>query len=558
LHKHSLGLPLLAFAALAAAPAASSAATMSRDVVADVPHIAMRDLGPAPSSTQISVALTLRYRNDAQLDNLVESQSDDTSPLYRHWLTNDEFNAYFAPATADYVRTIGALQRAGFHITQTYPNRTVVDATAPVRVAERFFATQIHRVVQPGYGVRYANASEARMPASLQGLVMNVDGLNTLTLNHTNFVPRKARQGGIPDLAGLPLRGPRGGFGPLAFSQGYDLPQQHQTGTGQYYTGTGRLSGVVIDADFLDTDLSGFLSFFDVTRTGPATVRVLIDGGPPSGDGSPDSVETTLDVETIVSNAPGTALYVYEFPSFNSDQYITDAYNKVVSDNIVDDANSSFGGCDKGQAGPAESWDMIAKQGAAKGITFHASTGDEGSEGGCTQAPASAPHFVAVGGTSLTVDANGNWVSETGWSGGGGGVSTVFALPKWQKKIKNIIATGRNTPDVAFDANPGTGAAFYYGGTFSNNDDPLGGTSLASPIFAASITEWDQVTGKRLGLAGQKLFKFFKKKGYGTSPLFFHDITSGSNGQYSAGPGYDNVTGIGSMDVWNVEQNSKK
>jgi kumamolisin len=533
---------------------------MSRDTVADVPPVALRDLGPAPSTTQVHIAMTLRYRNDAQLENLVEMQADATSPLYLHFLSNEQFNASFAPPVADYSRVLATLQHAGFRIEQTYPNRTVIDAVAPVRTAERFFGTQIHSVTQPGFGVRTANAVPARMPASLQGLVMNVDGLNTLTLNHTNFVPPKRHHGGIPDLAGPPLKGPvnpmynLAGFGPLAFSQGYDLPQQHQNGSSQYYTGTGRVSGVVIDADFLDTDLAGFLSYFNVTRTGPTTVRIPIDGGPPGGDGSGDSVETTLDVETIVGNAPGTALYVYEFPNFNSDNYITDAYNKVVSDNLVDTANSSFGGCDKDQASAAQAWDSIAKQGAAKGITFHASTGDEGSEGGCTQAPASAPHFVAVGGTTLSVDTNGNWTGETGWNGSGGGVSTVFTVPNWQKKITNVITTGRNTPDVAFDANPDTGAAFYYGGTFQNADDPLGGTSLASPIFGASQTEWDQVTGKRFGLAGKKLFKFFKKNSYGTDTVYFHDITSGSNGQYQAKTGYDQVTGIGSMDVWNVQQ----
>ena len=84
----------------------------------------------------------------------------------------------------------------------------------------------------------------------------------------------------------------------------------------------------MIDADFVDSDLSGFLADFNVVRTGPATNRIKIDGGPPGGDGSPDSLETSLDVETIVSNAPGTALSVYEFPSFNNLQYITDAYTQ--------------------------------------------------------------------------------------------------------------------------------------------------------------------------------------------------------------------------------------
>jgi kumamolisin len=348
-----------------------------------------------------------------------------------------------------------------------------------------------------------------------------------------------------PNTAGPPLKGPKGGFGPLAFSQGYNLPNQHG------FDGTGRNSGVVIDADFVDTDLSGFLSDFNVTRTGPATTRIKIDGGPPGGDGSPDSLETSLDVETIVSNAPGTALYVYEFPSFNSLQYITDAYTQVVSDNIVDTANSSFGGCETGLGSAPQAWDKLAQQGAVKGITFHASTGDAGSNS-CSglglQAPASGPHFSGIGGTTLVVDANGNYTSETGWNGSGGGVSVIFALPKFEKNVPNVITTGNTLPDVSFDANPGSGAALLWKGNWS----VIGGTSLSSPIFGAATTEIDQVKSARYGQANKKIFKFWKTNGYNKGKrVYFHDITSGSNGHYTAGTGYDQVTGIGSMDVWN-------
>src|SRR4029077_20288214 len=106
-----------------------------------------------------------------------------------------------------------------------------------------------------------------------------------------------------PDSA--PVFGPDGGYGPLAFIRSYDLPASNG------FTGTGHASGVATDADCLDSDLNSFLSYFRIHRTGPATKRVLVDGGPAPGNG-PDSIETALDVEQIVSIAPGTALYVYE------------------------------------------------------------------------------------------------------------------------------------------------------------------------------------------------------------------------------------------------------
>ncbi|MEO6990289.1 MAG: S53 family peptidase [Candidatus Baltobacteraceae bacterium] len=541
--------------ALALGPTRAVAAPLGADVVAPVPHITLTDLGPAQGNGYLNLALQLKYRNQAALDRLTDAQIDSASPLYLHWLSNAQFNAAFAPSGADYNRALHSLERSGFRITQTYSNRTVIDAAAPISVAEHYFNTQIHRVMQPGYGIRFANSRPARVPADLRGLIVNVTGLNDLTFLHATNVSGAGRASrNVRSTSAGPLKGPYGGFGPLAFSRAYDLPVQHARGSGTY-DGSGRKSAVLMDADFLESDLAGYLSYFNVTRGGPATVRIPIDGGSPPGLGSPDSVETTLDVETIVGNAPGTALYVYEFPSWNSNQYITDAYNRVVADNIVDVANSSFAGCEQGFSADAKAWDLLAQQGAAKGITFSASTGDRGSNqcnGLGVSAPASGPHFAAIGGTSLQTDANGNWDGESGWAGSGGGVSVVFSLPNYQKGVANTIASGRNLPDVSFDANPLTGAAFYYNGTFANGYDPLGGTSLSCPIFSAAVAEIDQVRSMRYGLAAE-LYRAWEKRGYARrSKTFFHDITAGSNNRYNATTGYDRVTGIVSLDVWNI------
>ncbi len=560
-HLRVLALGATAFAL---SPGLASAAVGAAPSVADVPRVAVSDLGLAPSNGRINLAITLKYRNQAQLDQLVALQSNPASPAYHQFLTSSQFNAAFAPTAAQYAQVAAALQRGGFSITNTFSNHTVIDAVGTIGAAEKFFSTEIHRVNQPGYGERYLNARPGVAPASIASLVRSVDGLHNLRVVSTDIAraqpqPQAPLNEGLdPDLVGQPLKGPvssathLSGYGPLGFSGGYDLPQQHKIPKekGQYYTGTGRASGVVIDADFLDSDLSGFLTYFNVTRTGQATTRIPIDGGPPGGDGSGDSLETTLDVETIVSNAPGTNLYVYEFPSFNSLSYITDAYNAVVNANVVDTANSSFGGCETGIGGStAEAWDNIAEQGSALGITFHASSGDSGSDGGCVSAPASGPHFVAVGGTSLIDTTKGKWSSENAWNGSGGGVSTVFALPSYQSGVSGVITSGRNVPDVAFDANPDTGAAFYYGGSWNTDYNPLGGTSLASPIFGATLTEINELLGARSGYFNPTLYTFWGKNGYGTKKKpFFHDITSGSNGEYTAKAGFDQVTGIGSID----------
>ncbi len=114
-------------------------------------------------------------------------------------------------------------------------------------------------------------------------------------------------------------------------------------------------------------------------------------------------------------------------------------------------------------------------------------------------------------------------IIEIAWNGSGGDVSGIFSLPSYQKGVKNIIAPTRNVPDVAFDANPGSGDSLYYNGSFIG---PFGGTSLASPIFSALVDEINQVHGKRSGLINSAPYARYKKVGYGTQ---FRDITLGNN-----------------------------
>ncbi len=233
---------------------------------------------------------------------------------------------------------------------------------------------------------------------------------------------------------------------------------------------------------------------------------------------------------------------------------ITDAYNTIVSDNKVDTANSSFGGCEALDGRTVQAWSAIAEQGAAKGITFHAATGDSGASL-CASAPASSPYMVAVGGTALTVGTGGAWAQEVAWSGSGGGISTIFAQPSWQMGVAGTVNRGRNIPDVAFDADPYSGIAFYFTASWNTQYNPLGGTSLSSPLFGAAVTEIDQVKNGRVGLGSSALFAALAAHGYGSgSSTYFHDVVQGSNGVFYAGPGYDLVTGIGSIDAWNIAE----
>jgi subtilase family serine protease len=512
------------------------------------------DLGPATAATQVNLAVVLKYHNDDQLDALVEGQGDATSPSFHHFLTPNEFAQKFGPTAADYSNTISALRGAGFTIGHTFPNRTVVDVSGPAPLAAQYFATNIHLVRRGDGSVRYTNVRPETIPAALAGTVLTVVGLDSAHTLRPQYVfkpgahRQKAPVRGFSKTAAAPLFGPDGGYGPQVFRTAYDLPKASN--------GKGRASAVVGDADFLDSDLAGYLSFFQVVRKGPATKRVLVDGGPPPGL-TGDSVETTLDVETIVSIAPGTALYVYEVPGAPDLRYFTDMYEQIVTDNKVDTVNTSYSECETAfvPTFPTAA-EAIEKQGSAMGITFHSSTGDNGTTTyGCNTGvtvgtPADTPHNVAIGGTIMDVNhTTGQETSEVGWndqSGAtGGGISSIFKLPTWQRQVANIIKGHRNIPDISFDASPFTGESLYYDGGFQG---PIGGTSLASPIFGAGLTIVDQMHHSRAGFFNKPLYKQWKLNGYGSgSNLYFRDITSGAIGPYQAKTGYDQMTGIGAM-----------
>lgn len=520
------------------------------------------DRGPAPAQTQLDVAVTLRYKDQPALDRLVAEQSDPTSTHYRHWLTNAQFTASFAASASDYTRVANSMRAAGMRIVRTYDNRSVIDASGTIDLLERYFRTSIHRVSNSSGSIDYANTVTARAPNDIAHLVLSVEGLNTVVVartHHALLAPHgPAQRNASP---GGKLMGPIStvtgyrGYAPLAFSVAYDFPARHQGSSGKTLNGSGRASGIVIDADFAESDLTAYLAYFHIKRTGPSSKRILLDGGPPKGDAGADSVEAALDAETLVSLAPGTALSVYEIPKFTN-VLITDAFNRVASDNVVDTVNSSFGGCEYDiGTHTVQAWNHIAEQAAAKGITFHASTGDTGGSM-CANAPASLPYVVAIGGTALTVGTGGTWASEVGWSGSGGSISSIFPLPSWQRAMPGTIDRGRNIPDFALDADPETGIAFYFTGTWNSQFNPLGGTSLASPIFGAAVTQIDELQNGRLGNAAARLYAVWNSKGYGAgSAATYHDIVYGSNGTYDAAPGYDLVSGVGSIDFWNTAQN---
>ncbi len=546
---HALNMPTTL------APGTSSA----RVLIARAPRAFVTDLGHASATTPVRVAVVMKYRHVAELHQFVALQGQ--AQKLPRTLTAQQFLNYFAPTAADYQQAAMALQSAGFTITRTYQNRTVIDAVGPAAAAERMFGTEIHMVRQRDGAIRYANLRPAYLPDSSQA-----DGLRRRGPRQSSRAPHGH---GAGQCGPHPCEDRSADARPRSRASAHSPYRLHTI----YPCSTRSLAGnparpTTVPARpqpwswtriFSTAICKAFLNHFHVVRTGPKTVRIPINGGPPPGLIYPDSGETTLDVETIVSNAPGVALYVYEMDSLAFTSTI-DAYNQVNSDDLVGVVNSSFGGCEDftdPSNFPALA-NHLALQGSALGIVYDASSGDSGSnECGFdfstpqgVSSPASGTHFVAVGGTTLFPHLDGSYSREVGWWGSGGGVSDIFPMPAYQTGVKNMVPKWRNLPDVAFDADPNSGTSlFISGGWFG----PIGGTSLAAPIFTALVAELDQYGHCRIGNIHPALYRNYKLYGY-TLPAgaaIYHDAIGQFNGFYLTTPGYDNVTGIGSIDGWN-------
>jgi subtilase family serine protease len=339
-----------------------------------------------------------------------------------------------------------------------------------------------------------------------------------------------------------------GGYSPSVIRTVYGLSQiSFGTVTGD---GTGQTIAI-IDA-YNDPNIQSDAASFDATFGLPAINLSVVNqtGGSdlpevdPAGPGATGSWESeeSLDVEWAHALAPGAKIILVE-ASDDSDG-LTTAAAWAAKQPSVSVVSMSFGGDESSQDLTDDS--TYITPAGHQGVTFLASTGDNGAPGGY---PAFSPNVVAVGGTTLTADVYANYDGETGWSGSGGGISTEEAQPSYQTGVVTQSTTQRTIPDISFDADPNTGVPVFdsYDYGAATPWAQFGGTSFAAPAWAAMIAIADQ--GR--AIAGEGTLNGVTQ----TLPLLyaapssdFHDITTGSNG-FSAGAGYDLVTGLGSPEA---------
>jgi subtilase family serine protease len=494
-----------------------------------------------PLTQQVRVTVTLKLRDEAGMKTFLSQPS--------HGVMSQAQLANHLPTQAQAQAVANYLKSAGFTHVQISANRMLVNATGSAAAVKSAFNTSLVNVRTHDGRNAFANSSAIQIPASLQGTVQAVLGLQTVHKAHIFTSQADTTRVGI------------GGHYPQEFADIYgssSLPAATDVDVGVW--GWGGMEQTV-------TDLNDFMTSSGISA---GTVNVVctdtngIDwntgaglGGVSIGDAScgglPDegSTEWDMDSQSILGMTGGVKSLTFYAAYGGYNTTVTDSLNEIVTPTVGEPMaqviNASFGECERyqdanqGGDGSMQSNDALFQIAASQGQTFSVSTGDHGSdECGDGQAdsasyPASSPWVVAVSGTTLRASDT-SWARENVWLGAGGSPSSAEAAQSWQAGLTYGDFVGQRGPDVAFDANPSSGGIIWIQGGYQQ----WGGTSLAAPIFAGA---WARI------LEGNPALGFAAPNLYTLPAAALHDVRAGNNGGYLAKPGWDWATGLGSFDV---------
>ena len=491
-------------------PGARDAGVSSRDETAEVSVFLRR--GSAPSEAPAMEVL-------------------GTSPLPRRkYLTRVQFAAIHSANPDDVSRVKEFAGRQGLSVGPVDRARRLVKLSGTVGDLGTAFGVEVHRFDHPSTPYR-APAGPLLLPPELKEPVVGLFGLDTRPQLRPHF-----RRNADPQATGYSVP---------SVGSAYSFPPD--------LTGVGQCIGLLeFGGGYSPSDLQTYFGGLGVPV--PEVIPVIVDGASnaPTRDPNGPDAEVALDIEVAGALAPDARLAVYFAP--NTEQGFVDAMTAAIHDaaNHPSVVSISWGG-------PEDSWSVQGRRafetatqdGALQGVTVLAASGDQGASDGepkgtrVVDFPASSPYAVGCGGTRLDLS-GGAIAAETVWNdlakgegATGGGVSEAFLRPTYQSGVPVPPAPngfgGRGVPDVAGDADPETGYAVVVDGASA----VIGGTSAAAPLWAALLARLAQGLGKSLGYANPLLY-------VPAVAGSLRDITSGNNGGYSAGPGWDPCTGLGS------------
>ena len=638
------GVTVVGVAAVAAPASASSGAASSgpqrHPIAGSTPRWLKqaRNISATPSSERVGFGVLLGMRDQAGAAATLQAISGPTSASYGRWLSNATFDERYGPAQSSVTAVQDWLRAQGFQITTTLPSGMYVEASGTVAQVQKTFATQLHNYSYLGKTVR-ANTGELSLPAGTPAAVTGaITGVLGIDQGSTLKTPADTLPGPPPGVR-YGVQPCSAYYGqktatdkPAAYGKhqpyvvcGY-VPQQYQSAYGESSLLRGGVNGrgvtvAITDAYAAPTIYQDAQQYNRVHQQPLFTPGQFsqITPGPKGYDDAKDCGaqawygEETLDVEAVHAMAPGAKI-VY-VGAADCESGLDDAWAGAIDNHVANVITNSWGANidDISLLGSAyvDFYVQYSLEAALTGITVNFSSDDigDGTKGGTDLAaktvsfPSDLPYVTGVGGTSVLIGSQGQWVGEHGWqsaystltngawtlpppgtysSGGGGGTSVLFAQPWYQAgKVPASISEYfgstpmRAVPDISAAGDSNTG--FEVGETQAFPDGTywaqyrIGGTSLSSPLMAGVVAVADQFSHRSLGFINPVYYKLL-----GTPAL--HDIVAPSSPlaqvrtdyanflDSSAGylfrlqtidvqsstlhdtPGYDDETGVGTPD----------
>jgi subtilase family serine protease len=568
-------LPLLALCAAAvgmlAAPAAYAQGTVPvADTQPDWASTANKT-GADQGSDRVVFSVWLGWERAGRLDQTLADLYDPASPSYRHWLTPAQFHARFSPRASDVAAVRSWLSSEGFDIVGVPANRLFVTAEGSVAKVEQAFGVRENMYRVEGALLRAPNQDPV-VPAAVAPLVSAITGLDgAMTLAHPNVdtpppPPAGTSVGPCSSFWGQrtsslftnpygqgPLPWIICGYEPSQIDSAYGIDRLHSAGldgrgqtiaiTGAFFSPTIRQDVAHFSHRFhLDHGHGhhrhGSLGFDYRQIAAPGTQRF------PKNPAETQSwyIEQALDVEWAHAVAP-RAKIVY-VGAANDARGLDLALNYAVDHHVADVISNSWGLPEAFVSrGEIMALNSVFQQAAAQGTGVYFASGDDGDNKAVAGArsagfPDSSPWVTSVGGTSLAIGSQGQYLWEAGWGttstdwdhdhwqpaapgpflyGSGGGQSHVFAMPGYQAAEVPIPAATwhgkprRVEPDISMVADPQTGVTFSQTYVTSSGhrkiiDSWIGGTSLSAPLLAGIMALADQHAGMPHGFINPTLY----------------------------------------------------
>jgi subtilase family serine protease len=568
-------------------------------------------LGAAAPQRELSLTVALAPSDPAALEAFATEVSTPGSPAYGQYLSVEEFGARFGADEEAMAAVRSALAARGLTVGAPGPNRLSLPVKTTVEGAEEAFGLSVERVELPDGRVAIANDRAPRLAAVAAPFVQTVTGLSTVEAPTPAGGSRHRGAGSI--LPGADALTRAAGVAPAAGSttaadssastvgpqpceaatkaageeqftanevgDAYGFPAYYAAGN----FGAGQTVALMEFEPYLPSDIATYQKCFG---TSTQVTNVPVEGG--AGPYEGEDGEAALDIEQVIALAPGAHIAVFEAPEEGGTEIgILEAWVRQGTAKVM---SSSWGNCEPEiEAGYAAAKDTLLQEAATQGQSFLVAAGDEGSsdcygEGSKKQkeqkelavdSPSGMPYSTSVGGTRLATEgtppAEYVWNDNPAEGAGGGGVSRYFAMPTYQSSAAPSVGVTaasvgapcvvpgglcRQVPDVAANADPGSGYVVFSEGTWGG----IGGTSAAAPLWGAmlALVNADPACeGHSVGFANPALYAIASVD-YAAN---FHDITTAkpegkpnnnifeANGLYPLRVGYDMATGLGSPNA---------